>query len=91
MGLDIVEMVIAVEKEFHFDIPDAAASQLRSVGDLYWYVREHAPELPRREAMESQADDPVWTRLLEVIEHESGVARAKLVPEARFVEDLQMD
>ncbi len=35
MGLDVVELVMAVEKEFDVRLPDSALSRMRTVGDLY--------------------------------------------------------
>jgi acyl carrier protein len=80
MGLDVVEMVMAVEAEFDLDIPDADAGRLATVGDLYWYVREHAA-----------VTEDLWGRLLDVIERETAVKRERLHPEARFTRDLGLD
>jgi acyl carrier protein len=39
-SLDMVELVMEVEKEFNFAIPDAEAQQIRTIGDLIdWLVR----------------------------------------------------
>jgi acyl carrier protein len=93
MGLDIVELVMAVEETFGIEIPDRDAERLRTVGDLYWYVREHTPGalLPIAVAHHSVPSDELWERLLDVIEKETGVDRARLTPAARFVDDLGLD
>ncbi|HBF33509.1 TPA: hypothetical protein DDW35_02980 [Candidatus Sumerlaeota bacterium] len=39
MGLDGVELVITLEKRFDIDISDADAQQMRTVGDVYMYLR----------------------------------------------------
>ena len=41
-SLDIVEFVMAVEKEFKISIPDEAAIQLVTVGDAIKYIEDHA-------------------------------------------------
>ena len=41
-SLDIVEFVMAVEKEFKISIPDDAATQLITVGDAIKYIEDHA-------------------------------------------------
>ena len=83
MGLDIVEMVMEVERTFGFEIPNVDAGRLRTVGDLHAYIRDHVPGAP---------DDPdLWERLVNVIERESGVRRDRIRPESSFVEDLRMD
>ena len=49
MGLEIVELVMDVERAFGVQIPKSTAEQLRTVGSLFDYVRRHiAPgaELP---------------------------------------------
>ena len=39
-SLDIVELVMAFEKEFDIDIPDEDAEKLRTVGDAMNYLHE---------------------------------------------------
>jgi acyl carrier protein len=38
MGLDAVELIMAVEEAFDFEIPDHEAARLRTAGQLYAYV-----------------------------------------------------
>jgi acyl carrier protein len=40
-SLDIVELVMAMEEEFGFEIPDEAAEKIRTVGDAVKYIKEH--------------------------------------------------
>jgi acyl carrier protein len=93
MGLDIVELVMTVEETFDIEIPDRDAERLRTVGDLYWYLREHAPDVsvPIVSSRPAVPNDEVWERLLDVIEKETGIDRARLTPAARFVDDLGLD
>ena len=94
MGLDVVELVMDVEAQFGLEVPDADASRLRTVGDLYRYVRAHAPALPARPDAAPGAvptGDPVWERLLDILERETGHRRERLTPDASFVDDLGMD
>lgn len=83
MGLDIVEMVMEVERTFGFEIPNADAGRLRTVGDLHRYIRDHVPGAPK--------DPELWERLVDVIERESGARRDRIRAESSFVEDLRMD
>jgi len=46
MGLDSVEMVIAIEEEFGIDIPDEVAGQFATVGDLYNYLKKELKSTP---------------------------------------------
>jgi acyl carrier protein len=94
MGLDIVEMVMEVEETFGIEVPNHDAERLRTVGDLYWYVREHVPNPPTSDAARHDTGvpaDEIWERLLDVIQKEAGVKRERLVPTARFADDLGMD
>ena len=40
MGLDSVELVMAIEDEFGLDIPDYAAARMYTVGDVYEYLKQ---------------------------------------------------
>ncbi len=41
-SLDIVELVMAMEDEFGFEIPDEEAENIRTVGDAVSYIGAHA-------------------------------------------------
>jgi hypothetical protein len=45
VGLDTVELVMAVEEDFNLEIPDAAAEKMFTVGDMHSFV---VSELRRR-------------------------------------------
>jgi acyl carrier protein len=83
MGLDIVEMVMEVERAFGIQIADADAGKLRTVGDLHAYIRDHVPG--------AAEDRELWERLVDVIHRESGAPRERIRPESSFVEDLRME
>ncbi len=40
-SLDIVELVMAMEDEFGFEIPDEEAESIRTVGDAVKYITTH--------------------------------------------------
>ncbi len=40
-SLDIVELVMAMEDEFKFEIPDEEAENIRTVGDAIKYITAH--------------------------------------------------
>ena len=84
MGLDIVEMVIELEKEFGIDQPDAELRIAESVGELFTLVATRSG-IP---ASDITYSGPMWTRYLDVIERESGRDRKRLHPPARFIRDL---
>jgi len=80
MGLDVVELVMNIEAEYAFAIPDAEARRMRSVGDLHAYILAHASPHPDPES--------AWMWLIDMIEREFGVARERITPEAWIVRDL---
>ena len=41
-SLDIVELVMAMEDEFGFEIPDEEAENIKTVGDAVSYIGTHA-------------------------------------------------
>lgn len=90
MGLDIVELFIAIESEFSLRIPDAVAAEMTTIGALYEYVaRNVAPE--SRVATGGPYAGELWERFLDVVQRETGVKRDRLRRDARFVQDLALD
>ena len=74
MGLDVVELLRNIETEYGFEIPDAEARQMRSVGDLHAHILAHASPRP-------DPDAPlVWLR--DIIEREFSVASERITPHA---------
>ncbi|HKW10066.1 MAG TPA: hypothetical protein VJO33_06780 [Gemmatimonadaceae bacterium] len=81
---------MAIETAFGIAIPNADAARLRTVDDLYWYVREHVGPA-RLEAGDRVVQNELWTQLVNVIEHDTGVRRDRIVPGAALVADLGLD
>ena len=40
-SLDIVELIMALEEEFGYEIPDDEAEKLLTVGDVIKYIEDH--------------------------------------------------
>lgn len=88
MGLDTVELVIAVEEEFELAITDAAVAKLKRVGDLHAFV---VTTLRQRAEAGVVDEAQVWERLRAIIVEPLGVRVEEVTPAARFVEDLRAD
>jgi acyl carrier protein len=86
MGLDTVELVIRVEKEFDIEIPNADAARLVTVGDMHAYLVD---ALRRQGRIEST--DSVYAQLHDIICDQLGVKAQEVIPSARFVDDLGAD
>jgi acyl carrier protein len=89
MGLDIVEMMMEIEKSFDIEIANADAEGLATVGQLFDHVRGMLD--PRTAGDRGPYAGPVWERFLDVIEEKTGVERSRLIPTAHFVRDLKLD
>jgi hypothetical protein len=85
LGLDIVELVVAVEEEFDVQLPDERLNRIRTVGELHNLVAETLS------VTDEEVHAGLWSRLLDVIEKDTGVDRNRLVAQARFVDDLGLD
>lgn len=86
MGLDSVELVMSVEEQFAIEIPDDIAETLGTVGRLHSFVISELERVgnPRDAAV-------VFAELRELICDRLGIKPERVVPEARFVQDLHID
>lgn len=87
MGLDSVELVMSVEKHFGITIPDYDASTLTTVGKLHCWVVHELTRLKRPEVDSTV----VFQELRQLICDQLGIAPDRVIPEARFVQDLHVD
>ena len=84
MGLDAVELVLAVEKVFNIEIPDEVAGKIFTVGELHEYVFSQLTALGRPNLNR----EIIYDLLRNVICFQLGVKPEKVVPNARFVQEL---
>ena len=87
MGLDTVELVMAVEEHFGIEIPNDVASELTTVGRLLDFVVSELQRL-RHQPVDTGA---IFTELRDLICEQAGVTPEQVVLEASFVDDLRMD
>lgn len=87
MGLDTVELLIAVEKRFSITVPNEIAARLSTVGQMHQFVVE---QLQQKGSL-GLGRDEVYVILTDVICHHLGVDREDVTPEAHFVYDLGAD
>jgi len=86
MGLDVLELVMAMEGKFQVRIPDEAAARLLTVGQT-------RDELVRLLIEAGARDTPalrtrVWDGMVEIIKDQMGIAPQDVSPEARWVPDI---
>jgi acyl carrier protein len=86
VGLDTVELVMAVEEAFQLEIPDAAAEKMFTVADM------HACLVGALRRLGKECDDEeVFERMRAIIVRQLGVRQDEVIPSARFVKDLHAD
>ena len=82
MGLDIVELVLAVEERFHLDIPDEEAQRLETPRQLVDYVAQWRQATSREYAQ-------IEAIVFELVRETTGLATFD--PDAHFVRDLNLE
>jgi acyl carrier protein len=86
MGLDTVELILQLEKEFDIDILDEDAVAIQTVGNLADYLETRTRGLDTQVSKELALG-----RLKEILEKEYGVEERKINATSRFVSDLGLD
>lgn len=94
LGLDNVELLMAIEKRFQVDIPDSEAGAIATVGDMHSWLcrklRERELTLSGRSAI-NWTDEEIWTELRLVVLGQLNVPPEAVRPEAHIVYDLGAD
>jgi hypothetical protein len=80
MGLDGVELIMAVEDEFGLEIPEEDAQEFSTVGDLYDYLVARVGSQNAKRCLSSAA----FYRLRRVLCAEAGAARRSVLPDTRL-------
>lgn len=86
MGLEGVELVLAVEEHFAIEVDDVEAAKLVTCGLLCDYIVGRL-----RARGDARTEDEVWSHLKAIIVEQLGVKPEEVTREAKFVEDLGMD
>jgi hypothetical protein len=86
MGLEVLEMVMAIEEKFSIRVRDETLERLHTVGRM----RE---EFVRRMVEAGARDTPllraqVWDGIVQVIYEHAGIAPKDVKPESRWVPDI---
>lgn len=87
MGLDTVELVLAVEEIFGIEISNDVAASLFTVGELHEFI---VAELTRLERPAVNREI-VFDLLRNIICMQLAVEPKDVVPSARFIQDLHAD
>ena len=85
MGIEGVELILAVEDHFGISIPEADAEKMATVGGLHDFVFR---EVCKREGPGNVVEADLWCQLVKLIVEQLGVKESELHRDARFVEAL---
>lgn len=86
MGLDTVELAIAVEEHFNIEINNEDAAKLRTCGALSDYIVQRL-----RVRGDVSSEEEVWMQTKQIIVEQLGVKPEEVTREAEFIEDLGAD
>jgi acyl carrier protein len=87
VGLDTVELVMAIEEGFGLEIPDEKAARIVTVGDMHAYL---VSEL-RRLGRSGLDEEGIFAKMRNIICVQTGLKPDDVVPNASFVKDLRLD
>lgn len=90
MGLDTVELFMAVEETFQISISEKDASKIFTVGDFYNVILQKLDQCSSQ-GNQQWSKEKVWEVLRSVIVHQLRVKPEEVTKEARIVKDLGAD
>jgi len=88
VGLNSVETVLWAENEFGLEIPDADASEMKTVGDFSKYIHQR---LLARDGFNTQSEARIFERIKTYLISHVGVRPELISCKAEFVRDLGLD
>ena len=86
MGLDTVEIVMEIEREFGISVPDDRAESSRTVGDTSSMIVELLVAKGRTRSAELERE--VWERLVTIVAEQMRISRTEVRPESTWVGDI---
>jgi hypothetical protein len=86
MGMDSVEIVLIVENHFEIQLPDVEVTEIFTLGQLHDLVCRKLLQNGQRANSEK-----IFAELTDVLVKGMQFPREKMVPSARFIEDLEIN
>ena len=90
MGLDTVELLMDIEREFGIEISDAEAATVRTVGDLHELILQKLGDEPSPNPAALRTSDS-WRRLHRIFVEGYAILPEAICRDARITHDLGLD
>lgn len=87
MGLDSVELILAIEEEFGIEIPDSEASTIATVGDVYELVKIRVGQVEPASCLSQR----IFHKLRRGLSESYGVERSAITPQAHLSDFIPME
>ena len=89
MGLDIVEFILAAEKEFDCSLPDDELSLMTTVNEFTNLV--HQKLLAKHGFKQKLNNEEVFIKVKALLMKQQGLREQDIFRTSRFMQDLKMD
>ena len=86
MGLDTVELVMAIEDEFDIQISSNDAPKLAVLGEMHGYIVRQLDERGQK-----PDENEIWARLSRVVVKQLGVRPDEVKRSTHVIKDLRAD
>ena len=86
MGLDAVEIIMGIEREFNISISDRVASNFVTMGDTHRVIVDTLVAKGRAWSPELAGD--VWHRLVRIVTQQMQIKPEAVRPESRWIPDI---
>lgn len=87
MGLDIVDLVVKIEKRFDIDIQNSDAEAMATVGAIHTTVARYL----QQKGDEQYTPQQLQTIISEMIADHAGLSLGEITPEKSLTNDLGLD
>ncbi len=88
MGLDTVELVMAIEERFDIELPDEETGQTVTLDSLCRLVRQ---KCVYTQGLSAPSYPDIQAFVAALLQTEFSVSPDKIYPESRFVQDMRLD
>ena len=88
MGLEIVELILEIEKHFSIRLPDQELEKTETVESLCKLIRAHCVQ---QKGFNASSYATIYQYLVTLLKNDFGVELDQIHPHSKFVKDLGLD